>query len=133
MEETILQGAKEELERVNGLLRKARDRVESLEQERLAEEEEPLKDIATRMHEVLCQYNHTDGCGWHYEVKDGVHNWTGWAHARWLKKAHDLTKGDGKVPPISPADIVRMLIAIEQLKAVNPWSVWLFRYGNMKP
>lgn len=24
------------------------------------------KEIATQLHELLCHYNHADGCGWHY-------------------------------------------------------------------
>ena len=41
---------------------------------------------AIEMHEAMCTHNHTDGCGWFYEVSNGVHDWGG-EHARWLGKA----------------------------------------------
>lgn len=40
------------------------------------------KQLAIELHELLCHWNHTDGCGWFYE-KD----WTGYAHERYLVKA----------------------------------------------
>ena len=40
----------------------------------------PLTDLACKLHSVLCTYDHTDGCGWYYEILKGVHNWQGNAH-----------------------------------------------------
>jgi len=49
--------------------------------------EEPVKLLAMEMHEHNCTRNHTDGCGWHYEITKGVHDWTGNSHSNWLAKA----------------------------------------------
>lgn len=47
----------------------------------------PEQQIAIMLHEKLCHWNHIDGCGWHYEVKKDGHDWNGYAHADYLKKA----------------------------------------------
>ena len=46
----------------------------------------PHERIAVGLHDILCRHNHTDGCGWYYEVKDGVHEWNKTTHKDWLKK-----------------------------------------------
>src|SRR6478609_3883476 len=43
------------------------------------------KQLAIELHELLCHWNHTDGCGWYYE-KD----WVGYAHERYLEKARGV-------------------------------------------
>ena len=49
--------------------------------------------LAIVMHDALCTHNHTDGCGWHYEIKDGVI--TTWGpnstHGHWHEKARRMT------------------------------------------
>jgi hypothetical protein len=50
--------------------------------------------LAIAMHDTLCMHNHTDGCGWFYEVDgDGIH--TTWApsstHGTWHEKAVRLS------------------------------------------
>lgn len=47
----------------------------------------PEQNLAIELHDALCTQNHTDGCGWHYEIQKGVHNWSGSEHAHWLGKA----------------------------------------------
>lgn len=48
----------------------------------------PDKRLAELLHRTMCHYNHTDGCGWHYE------NWTDPRHARkqYLAMAQRLLK-----------------------------------------
>jgi hypothetical protein len=47
----------------------------------------PTQRLAKELHDVLCLFNHTDGCSWEYE-KD----WNDWAHAQWLGHAQKLQK-----------------------------------------
>ena len=47
----------------------------------------PVEQLAISMHECFCNANHTDGCGWHYEISKGKHDWTGYAHMRYYEKA----------------------------------------------
>ena len=46
--------------------------------------------LARELHDKLCRWNHTDGCGWYYETKDGTEIWTGHAHDTYLAKARKL-------------------------------------------
>lgn len=44
--------------------------------------------LARQLHSMACSWNHTDGCGWFYEIdKNGVDNWSGSSHEHYLKKA----------------------------------------------
>ena len=52
---------------------------------------DPLKQLAIRLHGILCKHNHTDGCSWYYEVKNERHNWIGHEHQSWLKKAREVS------------------------------------------
>lgn len=67
------------------------DQLVNLRRQKMIEDAEvaarsPTHNLAIEMHEALCVHNHTEGCGWHYEIKNGVHSWGG-DHARWLGKA----------------------------------------------
>jgi hypothetical protein len=44
------------------------------------------KRLAIELHEQLCRWNHTDGCGWYY----GVDNWSEYAHSVYLEKARNI-------------------------------------------
>ncbi len=50
----------------------------------------PEHRVAISLHKMLCHHNHTDGCGWEYEMAGGNHEWEGHAHARYLIKAKKL-------------------------------------------
>ena len=52
--------------------------------------ESPDHQLAKELHGMLCTWNHTDGCGWHYEVHNKIDDWTGYAHSEYLKKAQKL-------------------------------------------
>lgn len=43
--------------------------------------------LAVTLHSKLCHFDHTDQCGWGYEMSGGRHQWSGSTHASWLKKA----------------------------------------------
>lgn len=52
--------------------------------------ESPDKLLAKELHGMLCQWNHTDGCGWFYEFKNKEDDWTGHSHGQYLIKAQSL-------------------------------------------
>lgn len=52
--------------------------------------ESPDHQLAKELHNMLCKWNHTDGCGWFYEFKNKEDDWTGHAHGAYLKKAQML-------------------------------------------
>lgn len=72
----------------------------------------PDAKLAIELHTALCRWNHTDGCAWFYEVHQGVDDWTGQAHARWLSQAK---KARGLLEGFSDDGIVRVVRAIQQL------------------
>lgn len=49
----------------------------------------PERRLAEALHELQCTWNHTDGCGWFYEVSATYPGgaWNGYAHKRYLVKA----------------------------------------------
>jgi cell division septum initiation protein DivIVA len=53
-----------------------------------AKKEKPEYRVAKQLHDLACTWNHTDACGWFYEInKDGEHDWNRHAHEKYLKKA----------------------------------------------
>lgn len=52
----------------------------------------PAAQLAISLHDATCSWNHTDGCGWFYEIDKGIHNWTGYSHSSFLRKAETMMK-----------------------------------------
>ena len=46
--------------------------------------------MAILLHKALCHSNHTDQCGWYYEINGIEHDWARWTHKDYLKKADIL-------------------------------------------
>ena len=46
-----------------------------------------IKNLAIFKHDKECHDSHTDRCGWLYEIKDGVHDWSRSSHSMWLDRA----------------------------------------------
>lgn len=46
-----------------------------------------MEQLAVFLHEHLCSANHTDGCGWYYEIDGIADNWLGWVHKKYLDMA----------------------------------------------
>ena len=74
------------------------DQLVNLRRQKMIEDEAakqltPDQLLAIQMHEALCNWNHTDGCGWHYEInRDKVHSWVaGSSHDGWLGKARKIS------------------------------------------
>lgn len=55
-----------------------------------AKKESPDHQLAKELHSIKCRWNHTDGCGWYYEMKNKQDDWTGSSHGEYLKKAQRL-------------------------------------------
>ncbi len=50
-------------------------------------------DLAIKIHTWACHYNHTDGCGWLYEIReDGEHEWDKISHKNYLELAAVVLK-----------------------------------------
>lgn len=105
----------------------AKKRVEALEQQLCAEEDaatqarqKPLRALAARAHALLCQYNHTDGCGWGYEGEDGDAIWSQQnrygAHARWLKSTENVLKECH----LTLEQLDELLTALDTVRLVQP-------------
>lgn len=47
----------------------------------------PVYQLAIALHDKMCRWNHTDGCGWMYQIHKGVHDWNAHEHSAWLNKA----------------------------------------------
>ena len=52
----------------------------------------PDCDLAIAIHNLTCRYNHTDQCGWEYEIHNNVHAWNEYAHAKYLGIARRVLK-----------------------------------------
>ena len=46
------------------------------------------KAIAIYLHDRMCKSDHSDRCGWYYEVHGGIHNWDDSSHKSWLERAN---------------------------------------------
>lgn len=56
------------------------------------EPELPIHKVAIYLHDNFCSGNHTDGCGWGYEICDDIHDWKAFAHTSWLRFAEQFVK-----------------------------------------
>ena len=51
----------------------------------------PDQRLAERLHDTLCHWNHTDGCGWFYETdQPNLSKWTMRNHSEYLGHARKL-------------------------------------------
>jgi len=108
------------------LMQSTRDKVEALKRKEEAEKLEPLKATAQRMHDLLCPYNHTDGCSFDYEGN----NWSANSHNEWLRKVQRLVVGDSyNKPKTNLTEIKTILDAIEGIKKSIPTALDLIRRG----
>lgn len=106
--------------------------VDRLRSAALNERRKPLRELAKRMHDLLCEYNHTDGCSWGYEGDYGEDAWAEPTHKRWLAHAENLVlHGARDQSPITLQEIGAVLDAVEKLKAAHPRGLWLVRRGLM--
>lgn len=72
------------------ILKQRRELQELEEKLELAKQEDPVLAFARDLHDMTCHHNHIDGCGWHYESRNGQEDWNGHAHGQYLTKARNL-------------------------------------------
>ena len=68
--------------------------------------------LARELHDLSCRHNHTDGCGWFYEIgQDQVADWTEFAHREYLKMAQTLLRvcEDLNITPEAAIDIFKII------------------------
>ena len=104
-------------------LKRAREQAKNLEEalaearaEEILERQKPLRELAHRAHNLLCAYNHTDGCGYGYEGDD----WTGHAHKRWLDKVEQCVAGGDKFQRSTVEEFTAFLDGVAAIRQVCP-------------
>jgi len=112
-------------------MHQTKDRLEALARAEADARLGPLKALAERAHDLLCPYNHTDGCSWGYET-GSTGEWQGSAHNRWLTKIDKLvTGGPYEKPTATVEEITLVLDAVEGLKPKVRTALDLLRRGLM--
>ena len=115
-----------QLEDAQKAARAMQDRLDVIRRKEESEKLEPLKAAAERAHELLCPYNHTDGCSWGYEGD----SWQSMAHSQWLRKMDTLVNGGPyDKPKATLEEINTILDAIAGLKPKVKTALELIRRG----
>ena len=84
-----------ESEKLSKLLKEARGRREAAEDDIAKIDAEmakldmlaPIEQFTISLHEKFCCGNHSSGCVWLYEIRNGIHDWTRSVHIQWLNHA----------------------------------------------
>lgn len=69
-------------------VRKLKAKKEKLETMKV----EPRHNVAVQLHSLFCHSEHTESCGWFYEMDNEVDDWSRDTHARYLDKAERFIK-----------------------------------------
>ena len=67
-----------------------------------------LTNLASKLHTLLCGYNHIDGCGWFYEFHNGEEDWGGYTHSDYLNIAKKVAE------KVSADEAVKVIDAIQK-------------------
>lgn len=106
--------------------RRLTERLEKIKRDEEDAKLEPLKATAERAHDLLCPFNHTDGCSWGYEGN----SWKSDAHSRWLRKIDALVNGTSyDKPKATLSEINIVLDAVVDLKPKVKTALELIRRG----
>lgn len=71
----------------------AKQKIKELKHaKKIANEGFPEHKLAIMLHNAVCGFNHIDACDWYYDVNNGVHNWQGHAHQKYLIRARNIVK-----------------------------------------
>lgn len=69
------------------------------------------KELATQLHDLMCNWNHTDGCSWFY-AKDTDEDWNrNYARVEYIKKARFVI-AEGA----DPKEVIKTLQLIQKSK-----------------
>lgn len=58
-----------------------------LRKKKLEAKVEPRHEVAQMLHSLFCHSEHTESCGWFYEMEDKIDDWSRSTHGRYLDKA----------------------------------------------
>jgi hypothetical protein len=106
---------KEDLRRAEAHQRQIREQIEQKTAKETAERQAPLRAIAQRAHDLLCGYNHMEGCGWAYEGD----NWNGRAHKQWLNKVEEVLGKNKTFHPVTSEQLDKLLDCVKHVKEVH--------------
>lgn len=67
------------------------------------------RELALFLHDNFCIWNHTDGCGWYYEIHSQQHDWNQSSHQSYYRQAKKMIKL--LEPDVPPGVIVMVLEA----------------------
>lgn len=90
--------AEETVKDVTKILARKENEVAELKKKLLLMKEQesvmtPAHKMAIVLHKRLCHHDHTEGCDWYYDIKNGVHDWNSrhyGSHAEYLQKAEKV-------------------------------------------
>jgi len=100
----------EDIDKETLKLEKALEEIKQVKKKTLEQlASSPYIKIADNLHTILCKWNHTDGCGWYYEESNGVDDWKGQTHSRYLEKAQKLVDLSGYSPEQINGILKRMI------------------------
>lgn len=84
---------------------KLREEHEKLLVEEAAYAKMPLdQQAAITLHSNCCHSDHTEACGWYYEVTRNEHDWNGSTHRHWLSRANAVIANLKVSAPDLPRD-----------------------------
>lgn len=73
------------------------------------------KELATVLHDLLCRWNHVDGCSWHFKREMTDHDWNRESsHVEYIKKARFLIAQNG-----APAELIKTIGLIKAAKTLG--------------
>lgn len=110
-----------DIRRAEEHLRGLKDKKDIATQEERKRRQEPYRNLAEKAHDLLCPYNHTDGCGWGYE-KD---SWGGHAHRRWLDSIEALLSGEETFRPVKEEELDKLLDHVAQMKQIHENAMYI--------
>jgi hypothetical protein len=96
------------------------NRLRHIAAEREAAKWTKLQPVAEIAHNVMCGYNHTDGCGYLYEND----NWSADCHVAWLRKVNNVLEKNSR---LTLEHLKEMLLAVQALTKKYPELVRTLR------
>ena len=76
---------------IDGEIAKLEEKIKELKKEKEAHQNlQDNEKLAILLHSKMCRFNHIDGCGWFYQMKNGIPTWKEYSQEEYLKKANKI-------------------------------------------